>query len=935
MATVTHWMDEMARAWQRLHDAGVASRCAHAHALDRVKEIYRRRLTEIATSAQGDGGGPANLGLDGGVAWQAFLGQVDPALRWALLGWDDPAWDEFVPSMEAPFPTAVRIGSLAQADRLPLGEVPALIPLVGDRPVFFRGPESKVRTALATIALRAVAASPPGMVRPVLVDPLHMGQGLFSLFNAQDTKLIGGTVWWEPKEIEGQLAALQGHIASVLHTRLRRWHTSLETYNEQTPEMAIAYRLLVLADFPAHFSAEMTEQVIRIIEKGAPAGVYVVAGINPKWELTEQFELFLQRSAQVYWIQDNHLVLPDSVAAASHVALDEVPSPARVDRIVGKVANAAKEAQTAVPFERIKIPEAEQWQGSAIKELRVPVGITDTGEVQEFIVGHDATIHNALIGGRIGSGKSNLLNVLIMQLGLKYSVDELELYLADFAPGAVTFQSYPELPHLGAFALDAEREFGVSILRHLQREMERRGRLFQELDQSIDSLTSYRQRTAEKLPRLVLIMDEFQVLFTGDDWIPDVASEILEDLVRRGRKYGIHIILCSQSPTIRSWYGSRIYPEIALRIAFRCAPEVGREILGDKNDGAETLEREGEGIYNAGTGAVANNVRFRAAWLERAERKPVVELIQAIARGRTAPSPMIFDPKKPAQLEANPELLACVSGADQTSRRAVAAVWLGEAIEIKPPTAAALDRRADSNLLAVGGGSLQTPGATNLDAPVAHVYGWLAAALIGLAAQQAPEEARFVVADLTWDGSAYHDLFEGIGQELPHTVEVVRRSHMLAALAQLAAEVQERVAQEDNRAQAVYVLVPSLRLAPGPAEMLAEIAAQGPSVGIHVLAHADTLRDLTDRLGPDALDLFSYRVGFQITDEDSLSLFETHSVTRPPRDRAYFRHRYWAPRVVEKIKPYPVPDPDTLHTLLAAVHAKWATRGDRGGKTSQ
>jgi S-DNA-T family DNA segregation ATPase FtsK/SpoIIIE len=96
-------------------------------------------------------------------------------------------------------------------------------------------------------------------------------------------------------------------------------------------------------------------------------------------------------------------------------------------------------------------------------------------------------------------------------------------------------------------------------------------------------------------------MDEFQVLF-GDirqeDAISRDSGQILEDLVKRGRGFGIHVLLSSQSPSAAGSYGNSIYKQMGLRIALRCLAQDAQAILGEGNSTADRLERPGEAIYN-------------------------------------------------------------------------------------------------------------------------------------------------------------------------------------------------------------------------------------------------------------------------------------------------------------------------------------------------
>src|SRR6201999_3242039 len=117
---------------------------------------------------------------------------------------------------------------------------------------------------------------------------------------------------------------------------------------------------------------------------------------------------------------------------------------------------------------------------------------------------------HALIAGKTGSGKSTLLHVMITNLALWYSADEVEFYLVDFKKG-VEFKTYEThgLPHARAIAVESDREFGLSVLQRVDAELTRRGEIFRKL--GVQDLASYRQtKESRPMPRTLLIIDEFQ-----------------------------------------------------------------------------------------------------------------------------------------------------------------------------------------------------------------------------------------------------------------------------------------------------------------------------------------------------------------------------------------------------------------------------------------
>src|SRR4029077_8273633 len=131
------------------------------------------------------------------------------------------------------------------------------------------------------------------------------------------------------------------------------------------------------------------------------------------------------------------------------------------------------------------------------------------------------TAQHALVAGKTGSGKSTLLHALITNLALNYSPEEAELYLVDFKKG-VEFQGYAahRLPHARVVAIESEREFGLSVLQRLDGVLKDRGDKFRAV--GANDLAGYREAIAMKgtstiLPRIVLIVDEFQEFFVEDD----------------------------------------------------------------------------------------------------------------------------------------------------------------------------------------------------------------------------------------------------------------------------------------------------------------------------------------------------------------------------------------------------------------------------------
>src|SRR5262249_13634740 len=186
---------------------------------------------------------------------------------------------------------------------------------------------------------------------------------------------------------------------------------------------------------------------------------------------------------------------------------------------------------------------ADQWWTSDSRQgLHVPLGRAGATKRQALKLGQ-GTAQHVLVAGKTGSGKSTLLHALITNLSLFYSPEEVELYLVDFKKG-VEFKTYAahELPHARVVAIESEREFGLSVLQRLDAELRVRGEKFR--NAGVQDLNNYRQaKPDDVMPRILLVVDEFQEFFVDDDRIAQDAAQLLDRLVRQGRAFGLHVLL--------------------------------------------------------------------------------------------------------------------------------------------------------------------------------------------------------------------------------------------------------------------------------------------------------------------------------------------------------------------------------------------------------
>ncbi len=236
--------------------------------------------------------------------------------------------------------------------------------------------------------------------------------------------------------------------------------------------------------------------------------------------------------------------------------------------------------------------EQEFWTKSPQSKVSVPVGWDINHKEVCFEIG-EAQNHT-LICGRSGSGKSNFLHVLIQNLAFYYAPNEVQLFLLDYKEG-VEFNAYAKegiLEHARLVSVASSVSFGVSFLSWLDKETKKRGELFKQFN--VKDLSNYRKH--EKMPRLIVVIDEFQVLFSDKSTqVKGSVERSLNTLLKKGRSYGVHLVLATQ--TMRGSGITSLMSQIANRIALPMDAEDSESILSD-DDVACELTPPTEGIFN-------------------------------------------------------------------------------------------------------------------------------------------------------------------------------------------------------------------------------------------------------------------------------------------------------------------------------------------------
>ncbi len=947
------------------------SKCQQAHAeadekypplLDQLakqrltsEQENQRRLESRSTSAQqthdNEWQGMAECWKNG---YEGIVQELDAMLskcQQDFPDWSKTEWDDWERPSEPP--AAIQFGRFElplQAVKNGLSKNELLVPeqtmltlpalmTMDELPGMVISAEGKGReratSLLQVMMLRFLTALPAGKLRFTIIDPSALGENFAAFMHLadHDEQLVGGQIWTEPRQIHQRLTLLSDHMEKVLQKYLRNEFESIHQYNQHAGEVAEPYHVLVLANFPVGLSDASIHKLLTISQSGPRCGVYSLLSIDKSQRLPNDFDVqeFIQGNVHLDWVQDQ-LRWNYPLFEKLHLEIDQLPPRAKLNDLLLRAGQESRVAsKVEVPFSVVAPPADKEWSSCAAKELVVPVGRAGAKELQSLQLGRGTSQH-ALVSGKTGSGKSTLLHALITNAALHYSPAEVEFYLVDFKKG-VEFKAYAagKLPHARVIAIESEREFGVSVLERLDEELRKRGELFRKL--GVQDLAGAREACSEHLPRVLLIIDEFQELFVSDDKLSQDAALLMDRLVRQGRAFGIHVLLGSQTLAGAYSLARSTIGQMAVRVALECSDADAHLILSDENTAARLLSRPGEAIYNDQNGLVEGNSPFQVVWLPDQERQEYLARICQLQKtcGTPTEPAIVFEGNQPSDPFGNDAMVATLEDTD--SKVVEPTLWLGSAVRIEPPTQLLLRRQSGNNVLIVG-----------QDETLA--LGILATSMVAIAAQKSPLDARFTVLDGTRPESAEQGAWRDIAGALPGSVDLIEPRAVANLIASLAEEVKRRGQSPEEKHPPHFLILHDLaqfrqlRMTEDDFsfsslsssgkngkqtpidKQFRDLLREGAAVGVHLLVWCDSYNSLTRFVDRITLREIDYRVAMQMSVGDSTSLIDSPAAGRLGEHRALFYRDDLGSHV--KFRPYGRPTSEWLKWVSKKLVHKYS-----------
>lgn len=540
-----------------------------------------------------------------------------------------------------------------------------------------------------------------------IIDPERRGNSVYSFLNlySQMPDLFSKKIFTSSEDILARLTELNQYVDSVIQQKLSNRYKNLYEYNKATPENPLPVKMVCIFDFPKAVDDRAFEYLLSIIKNANRCGIFVALCFNANEMSSVSYRDLSPviqniKSESICLTQKNgFLILENSGMVVLPV---ELPQQQVIDNYFVQYEQALKKKLSrGIPFTSV-VKNGDFFSLKSAEGISLPVGKGGGSAIQCIEFGKRSSQH-ALITGATGSGKSTLLHTLIMSALINYSPDELNLYLMDFKSGTEfkVYETVP-VPHIELLALDALQEFGESILMELVEEQTRRSQLFKDSGEHT-SIKSYVTATGNKLPRILVVMDEFQILFNenANRKVALHCAELANKIVTEGRAFGIHLVMATQSlRSIRekTTLSNSTIEQMRIRIGLKCGEEDARYIFGDANAQDALMKMKGAigtAVYNPEY-TEAGNSGFRVAYCSESEQKQLLSTIAELCKGKYTTTLKVFEGKRV------PDYPMTLLDTYKNSIGADIAIDIGEPIKIESSVQAVFNKKKNNNLLVVG-----------------------------------------------------------------------------------------------------------------------------------------------------------------------------------------------------------------------------------------
>ena len=675
------------------------------------------------------------------------------------------------------------------------------------------------------------------------------------------------------------------------------------------------YEFVCAANFPKGYDSRSVEKLVNIGNIGYVSGKYLILMHNHDEQLPRDFNMDMFKDAvhlNLYQYDEENIYEAYG-HRVSYIPEQEAKS-TLWNHIVERISSFKPEERIITWDEYIAVKPEEKWTSSSKDLIETNIGDVGGKSLSVWFGKKDGNIcAHGMLAATTGAGKSNFYHALILGLATRYSPQELRMYLIDGKNG-VEFEVYRSFPHAEVVSLKSSSELTGSILTELVAEVIRRNELFKKA--GVNGFDEYRKNEANKMPRILLLIDEYQVLFEGKD--ATTASDDLRTLTAQARSAGVHIILGSQRFAVPNMQNKdAIFGNIQLRIAMKMTQDDRLSLTEFGKEGKEFIrscDLPGQIVVNQNSGSDGANQLGKVAYIKAETKSDIIKELEQMAKNTPEYKKMmrtiLFEGDSAPNIDENPELMDMLSYAvpsatelQKTARKEERdggfgkpewimsenpnICWVGQEFNVYGQASFVLRNRKMENVLIVG------------DRNVAR-YGMLTSILFSLVATNKPDDISFYIYDRSKGGTDWNPYLKRISQEVLtpagfKTSFSNKVKDLESGLRELMEEMDKRLAmdQDDRQDLKPIILmitepedVESLNLTidkngfKNDSEMgtlLTRITVSGSAAGIYVILSSSSVVALQNVIQKKQFTFYRHRISLQISEQESFDFLQSRN----------------------------------------------------------
>ena len=419
---------------------------------------------------------------------------------------------------------------------------------------------------------------PVASINCFFIDGFYSGANfkIYSPLNEVDKSIVRNEVATSSQSINKLLDVILKSNEEIVQRKLLDYD-NLFDFNRASGNVYERYSLIAIDNFPKGFNDESFEKLERILMQSEECGVSVIINYNENLftyeygDIAKRIDLIQQHMCCQFYLSG--LLFPKENVPYTF-RFNKVPD--NWNKLLRLYSEYVVANNTKPEFLRkLLADDSDMFSRNSCKNLVIPFGVRGPGKIQNLVFGEGVS-HSGILVGTIGSGKSTLLNSIILSAISHYGPDELSLYLLDFKEG-MEFSLYAnnQVPQVKFVSIESQQELGLSVLSRLCDEISDRSKKIKEAESK--DMETYRKNTRKPMPRILVIIDEFQALFdiNTNYKIAEKCADCMKILIKQGRAFGINVLIASQGIARLHDISldSGIFAQMKVRIALDCHEE--------------------------------------------------------------------------------------------------------------------------------------------------------------------------------------------------------------------------------------------------------------------------------------------------------------------------------------------------------------------------